>query len=323
MKELLISENDAGQRLDKFLQKALPALPPSLRNKYIRIKRIKRNGKRCEGSVRLEKGDLLQLYIGEEFFERPSQEEQWRRAPAQLDIIYEDDNLLLLCKPAGLVVHEDESDSPDTLIDRAKHYLYDKGEWSPAQEQSFTPALCNRIDRNTGGLVIVAKTAEALRILNEKIKNREISKYYLCLVHGAPVPKDGELTDFLRRDTEKKQVYIDPDRSRGALTARLRYRTLERRGDLSLLKCELLTGRTHQIRAQLSFHGYPLVGDTKYGTAERNRDLPFKYQALWACRLRFDFPEDAGILSYLRGHEFCAPEAPFLSWFRDLPKIGV
>lgn len=320
MKELLISENDAGQRLDKFLQKALPSLPPSLRGKYIRLKRIKRNGKRCEGADRLETGDMLQLYINDEFFERPTPEDRWKRAPAQVDVVFEDANILLLCKPAGLVVHEDESDSPDTLIDRAKHYLYERGEWDPLKEQSFAPALCNRIDRNTGGLVIVAKTAEALRILNEKIKEREVSKYYLCLVHGVPVPQNGELTDYLRRDTEKKQVFVDSDRSRGALTARLRYRTLDQRAGLSLLECELLTGRTHQIRVQLASRGYPLAGDTKYGTATQNQGLPFRYQALWAYRLRFDFPGDAGVLSYLRGQEFRAQNPSFLTWFQNLPR---
>lgn len=319
MKELHISENDAGQRLDKFLQKALPALPPSLRSKYIRLKRIKRNGKRCEVSDRLVTGDVLALYIGDEFFARPAPEERWRQAPPQVDIVYEDTHLLLLCKPAGLVVHEDESDGFDTLIDRAKHYLYDKGEWDPQKEQSFAPALCNRIDRNTGGLVIIAKTAEALRIMNEKIKAREISKYYLCLVHGALSPKEGELVDYLRRDTEKKQVFVDRDRSRGALTAALRYRTLECRGKLSLLECELLTGRTHQIRVQLGSRGHSLAGDTKYGTIAQNRGLPFRYQALWAYRLRFDFPTDAGVLSYLKGREFRTPEPPFLESFRNLP----
>lgn len=319
MKELTISPNDAGQRLDKFLMKALPQLPPSLRSKYFRLKRIKRNGARCEGSDRLEPGDVLQLYINDEFFETPAPEDRWRRAPAAVEVVYEDAHLLLLCKPVGLVVHEDESDSPDTLIDRAKHYLYNKGEWDPAREQSFAPALCNRIDRNTGGLVIVAKTAAALRILNEKIRCRELSKYYLCLVHGSLSPASGELSDYLRRDTDKKQVFVEQRRENGAVTARLRYRTLERCGGLSLLECELLTGRTHQIRVQLASRGHPLAGDTKYGTLAQNRDLPFKTQALWSYRLCFDFPTDAGPLSYLRGRVFTAPEPPFLAAFRNLP----
>ena len=319
MKELQISENDAGQRLDKFLMKALPQLPPSLRSKYFRLKRIKRNGKRCEGGDRLEKGDLLQLYINDEFFDAPPPEERWRRAPAQVDVVYEDGRVLLLCKPAGLVVHEDESDSPDTLIDRAKHYLYNKGDWDPAAEQSFAPALCNRIDRNTGGLVIIAKTAEALRILNEKIKQREISKYYLCLVHGRLTPAAGELSDFLRRDSERKQVFVAQSREEGAVTARLRYRTLETRGGLSLLECELLTGRTHQIRVQLASRGHALAGDGKYGALRQDAGLPFKHQALWSYRLRFDFPSDAGVLNDLRGREFCTAEPPFLELFRNLP----
>lgn len=320
MKELIIQQNDAGQRLDKFLTKALPALPPSLLHKYIRLKRIKLGGKRVELNYRLQEGDTLQLYINDEFFESPAPEEVWRRVTPRLDIVYEDEHILLVNKPVGLVVHEDESQTPNTLINQIKAYLYQSGQWDPAREQSFTPSLCNRIDRNTGGIVIAAKTAAALRILNEKIRDRELSKYYLCLVHGRLSPASGTLKNYLRRDMDKKQVFVDKSKTRDNLTAMLRYKTLDTRGGFSLVECELLTGRTHQIRVQMAESGHPLVGDTKYGLAKYNQDIPFSHQALWSYRLRFDLPSPAGELSYLRGREFRVKEVPFLSWFEKLPK---
>ena len=263
MKELVINRNDAGQRLDKYLTKALPALPPSLLQKYIRLKRVKLGGKRVEKDYRLQEGDVLQLYISDEFFSTPDPEEAWRTVTPRLDVVYEDEHILLVNKPVGLVVHEDESSTPNTLINQIKAYLYNKGDWHPGQEASFTPALCNRIDRNTGGIVIAAKTAAALRILHEKIRDREISKYYLCLVHGVPRPASGTLTSYLRRDLEKKQVFALKHKTADSLTAKLRYTVLESRCGISLVECRLLTGRTHQIRVQMSEGGHPLVGDTK------------------------------------------------------------
>ncbi len=320
MKELVINRNDAGQRLDKYLTKALPTLPPSLLHKYLRLKRIKLGGKRVEQDYRLREGDVLQLYINDEFFVDADPEEDWKKVTPRLDIVYEDGNILLVNKPVGLVVHEDESRTANTLINQIKAYLYNKGEWDPAGERSFTPALCNRIDRNTGGIVIAAKTAAALRVMNDKIRDREISKYYLCLVHGSPKPGAGELVNYLRRDTDKKQVFVEKRKTADSLTARLRYHTLDSRCGLSLVECELLTGRTHQIRVQMAAAGHPLVGDTKYGTIKKNRGLPYRHQALWSYRLRLDFFTDAGELEYLRGREFRVEQVPFLEFFYGLPK---
>ena len=237
-----------------------------------------------------------------------------------LDILYEDEHILLVNKPAGLVVHEDESQTPNTLINQIKAYLFQSGAWDPESERSFVPALCNRIDRNTGGIVLAAKTAPALRILNEKIRDREIAKYYLCLVHGTPKPASGTLKNYLRRDTDKKQVFVDRSKTKDNLTALLRYQVKESRCGLSLVECELLTGRTHQIRVQMAQAGHPLAGDTKYGTAGQNRGLPFSHQALWSWRVRFDFPTPAGELEYLRGLEVQVAHVPFLDFFRSLPK---
>lgn len=312
MRELTIKKNDAGQRLDRFLQKAVPLLPASLSQKYIRLKRIKVNGARAERDYRLCEGDTLQLYINDEFFEVPSEENVYLTiASPKLHIVYEDENILLLDKPTGMVVHADEGEKVNTLVNHMLAYLYQKREWRPREENAFTPALCNRIDRNTGGIVIAAKNAEALRILNEKIKARELSKYYLCICLGRPEPATGQIECFLRKDekTNTVRVYHHPvPDGRSAVT---RYETLETRDRLSLLAVELLTGRTHQIRASLADLGHPLLGDGKYGVGSVNRRYGETQQALYSYRLRFDFPTDAGILNYLRGREFIVDDVPF------------
>ena len=180
MQLLTIQKNDAGQRIDKFLQKTFRQFPVSMMYKYIRQKDIKINGKRCTISTRLCEGDQVALYVKDEFLTREAPVYDFLHASTQLDILYEDDNLMLLNKKAGVLVHPDKHEYADTLLFRIQRYLYEKGEYDPAQENSFTPALVNRIDRNTSGIVIAAKTAAALRILNQKLKDREIQKYYLC-----------------------------------------------------------------------------------------------------------------------------------------------
>ena len=208
MKSYLINQNDAGQRISKFVEKTVPALPPSLLYKYFRLKRIKLNKKRCQPQDRLQEGDLVELYINDEFFGEGRQDLAFLKVPDKLTIIYEDENILLVDKKPGLVVHEDDDNTPDTLINRILHYLYNKGEYNPQAEQSFVPALCNRIDRNTGGIVIAAKNAQALRILNQKVKDRELQKLYLCLVHGVPNPPSATLHDYLIKDSQRNQVRI-------------------------------------------------------------------------------------------------------------------
>ena len=312
MKEIQIRKNDAGQRLDRFVGKAVPLLPESLLQKYIRLKRIKRNGKGTKRDVRLVEGDVLQLYINDEFFERPTEENAWLKiATPRLDIVYEDENILLADKKPGVLCHSAGEWSWDTLISNIQAYLRQSGEWDPKAENAFTPALCNRIDRNTGGIVIAAKNAETLRIINEKIRDREIDKRYLCITLGAPKPPEGEISCFLLKDEKKKQVAVYHRPVPGGKTAVTRYRTLERRGELSLLEIELLTGRTHQIRATMADLGCPLLGDGKYGSGAKNRQYGETRQALYSYQLTFDFPTDAGILNYLKGCSFCVEQVPF------------
>ena len=311
MKELTIQHNDAGQRLDRFLAKAVPLLPASLAQKYIRIKRIKLNGVRAERDTRLKEGDVLQLYINDEFFDKPREDNAYLTvASPKLNIVYEDDQILLVDKRPGLAVHpHDGAEYGRTLIDHIQAYLYQKHEWSPRSENSFTPALCNRIDRNTGGIVIAAKTAEALRVMNQKIKDREMDKRYLAIVEGTPKPNEGSLKGYLFKDAKQNRVFVTDTPQPGSKSCQTDYRILSSANGLSLVECKLITGRTHQIRAQFAHAGHPLLGDGKYGKLDKRFDR--NYQALYSYRLRFDFPSDAGILEYLRGREFRVDEVPF------------
>ena len=311
MQSVTIGSNDAGQRVDKFLQKTYHNLPVSMMYKYIRQKDIKLNGRRCQISDRLREGDVLTLYVKDEFLKKAPSVYAFMNASRQLEPVYEDEHLLLLNKKAGLLVHPDDGEYGDTLIGRVQRYLYEKGEYDPEREQAFAPALVNRIDRNTSGIVIAAKNAEALRILNDKLRNREIHKYYLCIVHGLPEPREATLEGYLEKNEEQNRVYILKKAKTGARTIATHYRVLEERDGLSLLEVELLTGRTHQIRAHLAFYGHPLVGDTKYGTNAQNKGSGHSYQALYAYKLRFAFTTDAGILSYLNGKEFRVGQVGF------------
>ena len=313
MKEFTIGPNDAGQRLDRWIAKTLPLLPAPLAQKYIRLKRVKVNGKGSKRDVRLQKGDVLQLYINDEFFEKPTRENAFLSVfKPQLDILYEDEHIILLNKRPGMVVHPDDQERVNTLITHVQAYLYQKKEWSPYWENSFAPALCNRIDRNTGGIVIAAKTAEALRVMNQKIRDRELQKLYLCVVHGTMRPKEGQLKGYILKDEDRAQVKVYDHPVPGGKTAVTLYRTLESRNGLSLVECDLITGRTHQIRAQFAAAGHPLLGDGKYGRERDDKHFERKFQALYSYKLRFDFTTDAGPLNALNGREWTVEAVDFV-----------
>ncbi|MDR1132045.1 MAG: RluA family pseudouridine synthase [Oscillospiraceae bacterium] len=318
MKELTVTKNDAGQRLDRFVGKAVPLLPDSLLQKYIRIKRIKRNGRGARRGDKLLSGDVLRLYINDAFFEAPCKENAYLKVSVpRLSIVYEDENILLADKAPGVLCHSAGDWRYETLIANIQAYLFQKGEWDPKKENAFAPALCNRIDRNTGGLVIAAKNAEALRILNEKIRDREIDKYYLCAVHGMPRPRQGTLRDWIFKDAAKNRVYVRKQSCPGARQAITEYRTLLTKGGLSLVECRLLTGRTHQIRAQMAANGTPLLGDGKYGTERENKAYAERFQALYSYRLVFVFAADAGALNYLNGRGFTVKRVDFAKKYFD------
>ncbi len=313
MRELTIGSNDAGLRLDRFLAKAVPLLPASLAQKYIRLKRIKLDGARVQRDTRLQEGNVLQLYINDEFFDAPREDNAFLTvASPKLNIVYEDDQILLVDKRPGLAVHpHDGAEYGKTLIDHIQAYLYQKKQWRPREENSFTPALCNRIDRNTGGIVIAAKTAEALRIMNQKIKDRELDKRYLAIVEGVPKKKEGSLRGYLFKDAKKNRVFVTDIPQTGSKSCQTNYKVLSSCNGLSLVECELITGRTHQIRAQFAHAGHPLLGDGKYGKLDKrfNRN----YQALYSYKLTFAFTTEAGALEHLNGKSFRVENVEFVS----------
>ncbi|MCQ2488872.1 MAG: RluA family pseudouridine synthase [Clostridia bacterium] len=329
MKSFEIDSNSANQRLDKFITKNLPNLPQSLMYKYIRTKKIKVNRKRAEISTRLAVGDIVDMYINDEFFEKPDPHYDFLHASLDLHILYEDENIIILDKKVGLLSHPDDNEYVDTLISRVKHYLYNKGEYDPESPTVFTPALINRIDRNTGGIVMAAKNAETLRIMNQKVKDRELHKFYICVTHGIPPKTEDLLVDYLIKDESKNQVKVFDRQVPGSKEIKTYYKVLktdkvlaQRSGkrNISLLEVELLTGRTHQIRAHMAFLGCPLVGDGKYGSNALNKELGYKKQFLYSYKLIFDFTTDAGILSYLNGKEFSVPMDDI--WFaREFPNF--
>lgn len=318
MREFKIQKNDAGQRLDKFVSKVTTNLSGPLLYKYLRKKAIKVNSKKQEISYRLQENDVVVLYINDEFFPGDRNHEFLKvLGRYELSIVYEDENILLVDKQPGLIVHEDEEEKTHTLINYILAYLYQKGEYDPDKESSFTPALCNRIDKNTGGIVIAAKNAAAGREIYEIIKKRQVDKYYLALVHGKmPNPND-ILHAYHKKDAKMNQVYISDHEQAGYKPIKTGYKVLHTNGKISLLEVHLYTGRTHQIRAHLAHISHPLVGDTKYGTKEKNIGLPFAHQALYAYKLRFNISDRESPLLYLNNKEFTVDSVYFKHFTKE------
>lgn len=315
MREYYITKNDSGQRLNKFLEKAVPLLSGGMMHKYLRLKRIKVNNKRTEAAYKLAEGDSVQLYLNDEYFDAPKEEEAFRRIKTpRVRVVYEDEHILLADKAPGMVVHADEHGDTDTLIAHIQAYLFQSGAWNPDDAASFAPALCNRIDRNTGGIVIAAKNAESLRVLNQKIRDRELVKLYLCVVQGELPKRADTLTAYLEKLSDENRVIVSDRKTPQNRTILTKYRVLETRGGNSLLEVDLLTGRTHQIRAHFAYVGHPLLGDGKYGSNKLNKALGYDVQALYSYKLRFEFTTPAGCLEYLNHREFSVADMNSI-WF--------
>ncbi len=306
MRTITINKNDSGQRLDKFLLKRFKTMPKSLMHKYLRTKYIKLNGKKTTPEVFVNEGDVLTLYIKDEFFVESKKDYEFMKASKKLTLVYEDENLMLIDKKPGVIVHQDKNYDADCIVNRVQRYLFEKKEYDPEADKAFSPALVNRIDRNTGGIIIGAKNAMALRVLNEKVRTREIRKFYLCVVKGKLKKNTDTLKDFLTKNESKNTVKISKSKTENSKEVITKYRVLsyDKERDLSLCEIELLTGRTHQIRAHMAYIGHPLLGDEKYGDKTLNRRFHQNSQLLCSYKLVFDFVTDADELEYLNGKEF-------------------
>ena len=300
MREFMVASGDDGRRLEKWLLKAAPALSYAQACWFLRLKKVRVNGKVAKEGATLHAGDVVNAYLDDAcFLARPRENKLLAGFRPRIDVLYEDENILLIDKRPGLRVHGDEEEKVDTLITHLQAYLYQKGEYDGT---GFAPALCNRIDRFTGGIVIAAKNEAALKEMDARIRSRQVEKFYLCAVAGRMVPPQGELKNYLLK--EGKRMRVLNREAPGAQAARTRYRTLATDGDLSLLECQLLTGRTHQIRAQFAAAGHPLIGDTQYGDPKINQAHASHFQQLYSYRIVFRFTGTPGPLEYLNGQSF-------------------
>lgn len=302
MRTISIDSSKDGKRIDRVIRELFPNMPVNAMYKAFRKKDVKVNGIRIKDGYIVSAGDKVEIFIIDSILEGKSLQQDDSTLNKGFTVVYEDKNILIANKEQGVPVHPDREQSDNTLIDYVRSYLEEKGEYEPKSAAS-SPALCHRLDRNTGGLIIIAKNNESLEIILEKIKTKEIKKYYLCKVTGKmPKPKD-ELRAYLEKDERKSRVFIHDSPARNSLEIITRYKVLSYENDISLLEVELVTGRTHQIRAHLAYVGHPIIGDGKYGLNSVNRSMKEKYQALWAYKLVFDF-SNAGHLSYLKGKVF-------------------
>jgi len=319
MKSFTIDKTWDGRRLTRFLQKTLPAAGAGQIAKFLRLGRVKVDAKRGREDTLLCAGQKVDIYVEDEWFAAPEREDPfYSKIRPKLTILYEDEHIMLLDKRVGLVCHPDEGEKVHTLLTYAQAYLYQKGAWNPKTD--FAPALCNRIDRFTAGIVILAKTQEALRAMDAKIKTHEVQKYYLCIVHGKMKYQDGTLRHFLLKRPEQKKVTVLRKNEPGSKEAITYYQAIDEQNGLTLCECLLGTGRTHQIRAQFAAIGHPLLGDNQYGSGKQNEKYGrMNGQALCAYRLIFDFEDDVPCLKGLNGLTVQVRDVPFVrEYFPDV-----
>ena len=305
MKEIKITTKEENQRLDKFLFKYFNKAPKSFVYKMLRKKRIKLNGGKAEGSEIIATGDVINMYIAPETMDSFMEAKEVNKAERHFGIVYEDENILIVTKPAGLLTHPESVNDKNTLVDQILFYLNEKGEYVPDKESSFTPAVCNRLDRNTGGMVIAGKNLSAVQAVNKAIAEKKIQKFYYTMVRGE-MKESHEFFGYHIKDEKTNQVKVLKKETPGASKIFTKVRPVEVKDGFSLLEVELITGKSHQIRAHLKAMGYSVVGDRKYGDERVNKRVKEKFglnnQFLYACRLVFN--ENEGYISYLKGKEF-------------------
>lgn len=308
MKEFQIRDNEAGQRFDKYLSKLLRNAPKSFFYKMLRKKNITLNGKKATGNEKLEAGDQVKLFLSDETFDKFSQQDKAARAVTTLDVLYEDADILLINKPVGMLSQPDDTKEP-SMVEYVTGYLLDKRELTEEDLRTFRPSVCNRLDKNTSGIIAAGKSLAGLQELSELFHDRTVHKEYLCIVKGVLREKK-HIKGYLYKDTKQNKVTIYSQKQKDAQPIETVYEPLDNNGEVTLLKVGLITGRTHQIRAHLASEGHPLAGDTKYGQDTFNRRYREKYQLnhqlLHAFRL--SFPDGMeGRLSDLSGKCFQAP----------------
>ena len=306
MKQMTIKENEAGQRLDKYLAKLLPKAPKSFFYKMLRKKNITLNKKKASGGEKLQCGDLVQLFLGQETLEKFSGE-AFQRSHGELDILYEDEQVLLLNKPVGMLSQKGKPQDV-SMVEYLITYLLESGQITEEQLRTFRPGICNRLDRNTSGILVAGKTLVSLQELSKLFHDRILEKYYLCLVKGQIVQKKF-IKGYLHKDEKCNKVSIEEVPFPGASPIETSYEPLAHNREMTLLKVHLITGRTHPIRSHLAYIGHPILGDPKYGDADWNRLFLKKYglrnQLLHAAWLRI--PRIEGTLGYLSERRFFAP----------------
>ncbi len=303
MREIYISDNEANQRLDKFLAKLLNEAPKSFYYKMLRKKNIVLNGKKADGNEKLKQGDCVRLYLSEETLAKFSSAKEVVRPKGSLEILYEDKNVVFLNKPAGLLSQKAQKGDV-SVVDYLITYLLDSHAISKEELKLFSPSVCNRLDRNTSGIVAAGKSLTGLQTLSQWFRDRSVGKYYRCLVKGNLSEKQ-RICGYLRKNHQTNQVSVTDDPMEGSVKIETEYEPIARGKETTLLEVHLITGKTHQIRAHLSQIGHPILGDPKYGDLKLNKTLHLQKQLLHAYRL--ELPKTTGALSEIAGKTVIAP----------------
>lgn len=307
MKAIIVNSNEAGQRLDKLLAKYLNLAGKGFLYKMMRKKNITLNGKKCDGSEKLTVGDEIKLFLSDETIEKFSEVKIQKVHKRNMDIIYEDAHIILINKPSGMLSQK-AKEQDESLVEYLIDYLLDSGQLQEADLRSFHPSVCNRLDRNTSGLIAAGKSLAGLQMLSEVFKDRSLHKYYLCVVKGM-VEQKCQIEGYLMKDEKNNQVTICDHEVEGSVFIRTEYEPLSHKENFTLLKVTLITGRTHQIRAHLASIGHPIVGDHKYGDNMVNADAKERYHIKSQMLHSYEmvFPELNEPFAYLSHKTFQAP----------------